>query len=66
MILFYAVGHWNNYVDALIFITKEEYWPLQVVLRDILVVAETQAAGAGDTDMIEAPDQTDASPEDQS
>lgn len=49
MILFYAVGHWNNYVDALIFITNEEYWPLQVVLREILVVAETEAAGSGDT-----------------
>ena len=49
MILFYAVGHWNNYVDALIFVTNEDYWPLQLVLREILVVAETAAAGAGDT-----------------
>ena len=53
MILFYAVGHWNNYVDALIFITNENYWPLQVVLREILVVAETAAAGSGDTASIQ-------------
>jgi len=53
MILFYAVGHWNNYVDALIFITNESYWPLQVVLREILVVAETAAAGSGDVASIQ-------------
>ena len=53
MILFYAVGHWNNYVDALIFITNEKYWPLQVVLREILVVTETAAGGAGDVASIQ-------------
>ncbi len=53
MILFYAVGHWNNYVDALIFITNEQYWPLQVVLREILVMTETAASGAGDTAAIQ-------------
>ena len=49
MILFYAVGHWNNYMDALIFISKEEYFPLQLVLKNIFEAAEESlsAGGAG-------------------
>jgi len=37
MVLFYAVGHWNAYFDALIYLSKTELMPLQIVLRDILV-----------------------------
>lgn len=48
MILFYAVGHWNNYMDALIFIKKEELYPLQLVLRNILIVAESQSQSGAD------------------
>ncbi len=36
MILFYAVGHWNNYIDALIFQVDNEAWPLQTVLKALL------------------------------
>lgn len=46
MVLFYAVGHWNSYFNALIFIQSENYFPLQLVLRDILIVA--QGSGTGD------------------
>lgn len=35
--LFYAVGHWNAFFNALIYLTSKELWPLQLVLRDILV-----------------------------
>ncbi len=49
MILFYAVGHWNNYVDALIFITDEKYYPLQLVLKNILISAEAQSESSGDS-----------------
>ena len=34
--LFYAVGHWNSFFDAILFITNSEMQPLQVVLRQIL------------------------------
>lgn len=44
MILFYAVGHWNNYIDALIFQVEPDYWPLQTVLKALL---ET-SAGEGE------------------
>ena len=51
MILFYAVGHWNNYIDALIFISKEEYFPLQLVLKNILVTVEA-SSGSGSSETI--------------
>ena len=54
MILFYAVGHWNNYMDALIFISDEKYYPLQLVLKNILISAESQSnSGASSETIIE-------------
>lgn len=35
--LFYAVGHWNQYFQALIYLRSESLYPLQLVLRDILI-----------------------------
>ncbi|MFE5317531.1 carbohydrate ABC transporter permease [Paenibacillus sp. NPDC056579] len=35
--LFYAVGHWNSYFNALIYLKNQNLYPLQLVLRDILV-----------------------------
>lgn len=37
MVLFYSVGHWNAYFDALIYITDREKFPLQLILREILI-----------------------------
>lgn len=35
--LFYAVGRWNGYSDALMYMTnKREYWPIQLLLYNIL------------------------------
>lgn len=36
--MMYAVGHWNSYFGAVIYINKPELKPLQMVLRDILVL----------------------------
>jgi putative aldouronate transport system permease protein len=36
--LFYAVGHWNSYFNALIFLNNRNLIPLQLVLRDILLL----------------------------
>jgi len=36
--LFYAVGHWNSFFYALLFLNKAELYPLQLVLRDILIL----------------------------
>ncbi|GHV26248.1 sugar ABC transporter permease [Clostridia bacterium] len=35
--LFYAVGHWNGYFHALIYLNKESQYPLQLVLRNLLI-----------------------------
>lgn len=34
--LYYAVGRWNDYFTSLIFISDSDYFPLQLVLRNIL------------------------------
>lgn len=40
MALFYGVGHWNGYFNALIYLSDKELYPLQLVLREILVLQE--------------------------
>ncbi|SDD89380.1 putative aldouronate transport system permease protein [Paenibacillus sp. UNCCL117] len=40
MVLFYSVGHWNAYFHALIFLSDRELYPLQLILREILVQGE--------------------------
>ena len=39
----YAVGHWNAYFNAFIYLTKTELYPLQVFLREILVMNQIAA-----------------------
>ena len=41
--LFYAVGHWNNYFGALLYLEDSTKFPFQLVLRNIVMqIAETQ------------------------
>jgi len=35
--LYYAVGHWNKYFTAMLYLGKEELQPLQVLLRRVLI-----------------------------
>ncbi|GIP35001.1 carbohydrate ABC transporter permease [Paenibacillus sp. J2TS4] len=37
MVLFYAVGHWNAFFNALIYLTERDKFPLQIILREILI-----------------------------
>lgn len=48
MALFYGVGMWNQYFTALIYISNENLFPLQLILRQILVLNEMS------TDMMQA------------
>ncbi|MCY9762987.1 carbohydrate ABC transporter permease [Paenibacillus alvei] len=41
MVLFYAVGHWNSYFNALIYLTTKEKFPLQLILREILIQSDS-------------------------
>lgn len=34
--LFYAVGRWNTYLNALLYIQDSEKWPIQVLLRQVI------------------------------
>ena len=43
MALFYGVGHWNGYFNALIYLSDRNLYPLQMVLREILVLNEMQS-----------------------
>lgn len=43
MILWYAVGHWNSYFSALIYLRDRELFPLQLVLREILISNSTDS-----------------------
>lgn len=46
-VLYYAVFHWNDYFNALIFNSKAENQPLQIVLREILLLNQAFASGNG-------------------
>ena len=50
MLLFYSVTHWNSYFDAMLYINKKEMYPLQIMLRNMLIGGlfneETAIAGA--------------------
>lgn len=37
LILYSAIGHWNSYFNAFIFLNKQELYPLQIILRNILI-----------------------------
>ena len=41
MILFYGVGHWNSWFSAMMFIRDRHWFPLQLILREILIVNST-------------------------
>ena len=38
LFLYYGVGHWNSYFSALLYINDRTKWPLQLELRNILLL----------------------------
>ncbi|TVQ20753.1 MAG: carbohydrate ABC transporter permease [Spirochaetaceae bacterium] len=52
--LFYGVGHWNAFFNALIFISSRHLMPLQLILREILIVGEMGASSMMSLDDAEA------------
>jgi len=50
MVLFYAVGHWNAFFNALIYLTDRDLYPLQLILREILIQGQMASMmESGDT-----------------
>ncbi len=41
LVLFYAVGHWNEFFNPMIYFKSREKYPLQVILREILITDST-------------------------
>ena len=37
MVLYYAVSHWNSYFNALLYLSDQNRYPLQLILRAILI-----------------------------
>ena len=53
MVLFYAVGYWNSYFNALLYLPDQNKWPLQMVLREVLIKSDSSMAGGGGGSLIE-------------
>lgn len=47
--LFYAVGHWNSFFSAILYINDTTKWPIQVILRQVVIMAE---GGIGDSSQV--------------
>ena len=59
--LFYAVGHWNAYFGAMIYMTgAKEKWPLQVLLRELIIMSNGTAGDLNnmDADFVQPPEQS--------
>ena len=54
LVLYYGVGHWNSYFSALVYISDSEKYPLQLVLRNILITNETALAQTATTEAARA------------
>lgn len=47
--LYYAIGQWNSYFNAMIFLSDQNMYPLQLVLKEILTASESSVGGSGET-----------------
>lgn len=47
MTLYFAVSHWNSYYNALIYLRDREKWPLQLILRELLLQSQAATMGEG-------------------
>lgn len=45
--MFYAVGHWNQFTQPLLYINDSKKWPIQILLRQIVLMSQS---GVGDED----------------
>lgn len=50
--LFYAVTYWNTYQNAILYINDSNKWPIQVLLRQIVIVSSGLNADAASVDIV--------------
>lgn len=46
--LYYAVAHWNSWFSAALYLKKREMYPLQLILREIIIQNDLSASAGGD------------------
>ncbi len=51
--LYYAVAQWNGYFNALVYLNRQEQYPLQLILREILISSQMVQADISDLDAIQ-------------
>lgn len=51
LVLYYGVGHWNAWFNSMIYLEDKTKQPLQLVLRQILILSDMSDAGIGGDDM---------------
>jgi len=51
--LYYAVGHWNSWFSAFLYLNDRDLYPLQLILRDILVVSQIDLTLIDDPELID-------------
>ena len=47
MVLYYGVGYWNSWFNAMIYLNDRNKYPLQLVLREILIQNDTDSLSGG-------------------
>jgi putative aldouronate transport system permease protein len=50
--LFYAVAYWNEYTNAILYLNDSTKWPIQVLLRQIVIVSSGMQADASVVDVV--------------
>lgn len=51
LVLFYAVGHWNSYFNAMIYLNDRELYPLTIFLREILMADQIDPSTISDPEL---------------
>ena len=51
LILYYAVDYWNAYFNALIYLNDDNLYPLQIIIRNILLIGQTEQMGSNSVGM---------------
>ncbi len=52
MALYYGVAHWNSYFNAMIYLSDERKFPLQLILREILLKTTSMNESGGDPELV--------------
>ena len=51
LVLFYGVGHWNAYFNAMIYLHNKNLYPLTIILREILMASQIDPSTVSDPEL---------------